>query len=183
MVGFTLLIIVVLCLIHIDGKPVLDYNRICREYVMWDLYLLVVIAVFFSGCLLDDATGIREWLVILLNPIFGGHGQIFFIIVILIIGVILTNVANNAIIGAIMMQILVAMVPGLGIENPIPFAMVITQAMFLAMLTPAASPYAAVLYANDHITTSDIFKYGSIFIVVALVVYLVIGLPIANILF
>ena len=66
----------------------------------------------------------------------------------IIIGVVITNVANNAITGAILMQIVVAMAPSMGIDNPAPLAMTITMAMFLAILTPAASPYAAVLHAN-----------------------------------
>lgn len=58
-----------------------------------------------------------------------------------------------------------------------------TMAMFLAVLTPAASPYAAVLHANDRITMNDIIKYGGIMVTLALVVYLVLGIPIAYMLF
>lgn len=66
----------------------------------------------------------------------------------MVLGVLITNVANNAITGAILMQIIVAMAPSMGIDNPVPLAMTVTMAMFLALLTPAASPYAAVLHAN-----------------------------------
>ncbi len=75
------------------------------------------------------------------------------------------------------------MTPTLGIDNPVPLAMTTTMAMFLAVLTPAASPYAAVLHANDRITMNDIIKYGGIMVTLALVVYLVLGIPIAYILF
>lgn len=183
LVGFTMLAIAILAIIKVDGKPVLDAARITREYVSWDLYLLVVVAVYFSGCLMDEATGIQPWLVNILNPLFGSHGQLFFIIVLLVAGVVITNFANNAITGAILMQIIVAMAPTLGIDNPVPLAMTTTLAMFLAVLTPAASPYAAVLHANDRVTMSDIIKYGGIMIAVSLIVYIVLGIPIANILF
>lgn len=184
LVGFTFLAIAVLALIRVDGKPVMDAGRITKEYVIWDLYLLVVVAVFFSGCLMADETGIKPWLVNMLTPLFGSHGQMFFIVFLTVIGVIVTNVANNAITGAILMQIIVAMAPTMGIDNPVPLAMMITMAMFLAMLTPAASPYAAVLHANkEKISTGDIMKYGSIFIAVSVVVYIVIGLPLANLMF
>ena len=102
----------------------------------------------------------------------------------IIIGVLITNVANNAITGAILMQIVVAMAPSMGIDNPAPLAMTITMAMFLAILTPAASPYAAVLHANkERISTGDIMKYGSVLIIVSMIVYVVVGLPLAYILF
>lgn len=183
LVGFTMLALAVLCIIKVDGKPVLDAGRITKEYVSWDLYLLVVVAVYFSGCLMDDATGLKPWLVSILNPLFGGHGQIFFMVVLLVAGVIITNFANNAITGAILMQIIVAMAPTLGIDNPVPLAMTTTMVMFLAVLTPAASPYAAVLHANDHITINDILKYGGVMVILSLAIYLVLGIPIAYVLF
>ncbi len=184
LVGFTLLAIVVLAIIKVDGKPVLDTARITKEYVLWDLYLLVVVAIFFSNCLMADETGIKPWLINMLTPIIGSHGQIFFILFLIIIGVLITNVANNAITGAILMQIVVAMAPSMGIDNPAPLAMTITMAMFLAILTPAASPYAAVLHANkERISTGDIMKYGSVLIIVSMIVYVVVGLPLAYILF
>lgn len=184
LVGFTMLVIVVLAIIKVDGKPVLDTARVTKECVMWDLYLLVVVAVFFSNCLMVDETGIKPWLVSTLTPIIGGHGQMFFIVIILVLGVLITNVANNAITGAVLMQIIVALAPSMGIDNPAPLAMVITMAMFLAMLTPAASPYAAVLHANkERVSNGDIMKYGSILIVVSVLVYVVVGLPLAYVLF
>lgn len=151
---------------------------------MWDLYLLVVVAVFLSNCLMVDETGIKPWLINLLTPVFGSHGQIFFIVVLMVLGVLITNVANNAITGAILMQIIVAMAPSMGIDNPVPLAMTVTMAMFLALLTPAGSPYAAVLHANkERVSNGDIIKYGSIMIIASVIVYIAVGLPLANILF
>lgn len=184
LVGFTMLAIAILSLIQVDGKPVLDAVKITKEYVMWDLYLLVVVAVFFSGYLMTDETGIRLWLVGILTPLFGSHGQLFFIVVLMIVGVLVTNVANNAITGAILMQVIVVMAPTMGIVNPVPLAMTVTLAMFLAILTPAASPYAAVLHANkEKISSADILKYGLIMLAVAILIYLLIGIPLAEVLF
>lgn len=183
LVGFTLLAIAVLAIIKVDGKPIMDVAHITKEYVSWDLYLLVVVAVYFSGCLLDDATGIKPWLIGILNPLFGSHGYLFFVIVLFVTGVILTNFANNAIVGAIFMQIIVAMAPSMNIDNPVPLAMTMTMAMFLAVLTPAASPYAAVLHANDRVSINDIYKYGGMMVVLSLIIYIALGLPIANIIF
>ncbi len=184
LVGFTMLAIVILAIIKVDGKPVLDTARITREYVMWDLYLLIVVVIFFSNCLMADETGIKPWLINIMTPLFVGRGQLFFILVMLVIGVIVTNVANNGLTGVILIQIMVAMAPSMGIDNLAPLVATTTLAMFLAMLTPAASPYAAVLHTNkEWASNADIWKYGSILIVVSLAVYIIVGLPIANVLF
>ncbi len=184
LVGFTMLVIAILVIIQVDGKPVLDPVHICKEYVMWDLYLLVVLAVFLSNCLLDDATGIKPFLIQLMTPIFEGRGTMFFMIFMIVFGALITNVANNAVSGAVLMQIIAALAPSLGITNPAPLAMTVTMAMFLALLTPAASPYAAVLHANkEWVSMGDICKYGIIFMILSTILYIAVGLPLANILF
>lgn len=184
LLGFLLLILAILSALQIKGTPVIDLRETAKENVMWDLYLLVVLAIFFSGNLLADATGIKPWLIQLLMPIFGNFGPVFFIVFLLIIGILLTNIANNAIVGAIFVQILTAMAPSLGIENPAPMAIILTMVMFLAVLTPAASPYAAVLHANkEWVSMNDILKYGSLMLLVSLIVFVIVGLPLANLLY
>lgn len=184
LLGFTLLMLFILGAVRIKGRPIADLGKVAQENVMWDLYLLVVLALYFSGNLLADATGIKPWLVQLLLPIFGSLSPIFFIILLLIIGLLLTNIANNAIIGAIFVQILSAVAPSLGIENPAPIAIILTMVMFLAVLTPAASPYAAMLHANkEWVSMNDILRYGSLMLIVSIIIFIVVGLPLANLLY
>ena len=96
---------------------------------------------------------------------------------------LITNVANNAITGAVLMQIIAVAAPSLDLA-PTPLAMTVTMGMFVALLTPAASPYAAVLHASrDRISTSEILCYGLAVMAISIICYLIIGLPIANILF
>lgn len=184
LVGFTILALGVLAFIKVDGKPILEPVRICKEYVMWDLYLLVVVCVFLAGSLMAPETGLREWLVGVLTPVFSVGGPLFFGVVLIVIGALVTNVANNAITGAILMQIIVAMGPVVGVQNQAALAMTVCLATFMAILTPAGSPYAAVFHSNkDKISSGEILKYGSIMMVAGLLVYIVIGVPLANLMF
>ena len=182
--GYVIFVIALFSFIKIDGEPVLDPVAVCKEYVSWDLYLLVVVCMFVSGCLLGDATGIREWLVGILTPLFSGKGVMFFAVVLIVLGNLITNVANNAITGAVFVQLIVAMTPALGIANPNALAVVVTMSINLALLAPSASMAAAMLHSNrDKVSMGDILKYGSIMLVVTLAVLIFIGLPMANALF
>ena len=182
--GFFILAIAVLSLVKIDGEPILDTAKITKECVVWDLFLMLSLVMFYSTSLLDEQTGIQAWLVNTLVPIFSGYSSIVFILAIIVTGILITNIANNAVTGAILMQIIVAVAPSLGITNMVPLAMIVTLAMFLAVLTPAASPYAAVMHTNkDWLTSNDITKYGLVMMLIAFLVYVLVGLPFANILF
>ena len=183
LLGFIMLSIVFFVMVKIDGKPLLEMSTI-QNYILWDLYFLVVLAIFLSNCLLDDVTGIKPFMVNLLMPLFGGHSSLFFMVILIVIAGLITNVANNAVSGAVLMQIIAAAGPSLGITNLAPLAMTVLMASFLAVLTPAGSPYSAVLHANkERVSMSEILKYGSIFVAFAIVIYIVIGLPVANVLF
>ena len=69
--------------------------------------------------------------------------------------------------------------------DPVPLVVVMTMIVFfLAFLTPAASPYAAMMHGNtEWIQTRDIYKYGSITIILGTIVCAVIGVPLATFLF
>jgi len=63
-------------------------------------------------------------------------------------------------------------------------AMLIIFCVHLALLTPAASPMAAMLHGNkEWIATATIYKYGIIAVLVTGVLLMVVGLPLAGLLF
>lgn len=183
LVGFTMFLIVMLVLIKIDGKPVLDAGKITKEYVSWDMYFLVVVTVFLSNTLLSDETGLKQLLIDGMMPVLGKVGAVFFLVLLIVIGILLTSYASNIVVGTVFVQLIAAIAPELGM-NPVPVAMVCILSVFVAMLSPAASPYAPALHTNTEWTSSgEIMKYGLILMALAAVVYIVIGYPIATILF
>ncbi|WP_031517840.1 hypothetical protein [Desulfofalx alkaliphila] len=57
-------------------------------------------------------------------------------------------------------------------------------ALHVAILTPAASPYAAILIGNrDWLEPKDVVKYGSVFLIGCFLLYLLIGMPLANLIY
>jgi sodium-dependent dicarboxylate transporter 2/3/5 len=55
-------------------------------------------------------------------------------------------------------------------------------ALHIAMLTPAASPYAAILYGNSSwVDRKDIVRYGAAIILMIMALFTVIGIPLAKI--
>lgn len=183
LVGFTMFLIVVLVLIRIDGKPVLDPAKIPKEYVSWDMYFLVVITVFLSNILLSDETGLKLLLIDGMMPVLGKFGAVFFLVLLIVVGILLTNYASNIVVGTVFVQLIAAIAPELGLD-PVPVAMVCILSVFVALLSPAASPYAPALHTNTEWTSQgEIMKYGLALMAISMVVYLVIGYPIATVLF
>jgi len=181
--GVVIGFIVGLSLFKIDNKPIIDFKEITGRYVTWDVYFLIAMAMVISGALTEDATGIKLFLTEVLNPLLGNRSPIVFTTILIIFSMIITNVANNGVMGVLLMPIVYTFSLENG-ANPIAVATALTFALHMAILTPAASPYAAILYGNkDWVEAKDIGKYGSIIVVTMLILYLIIGFPLSNMIF
>ena len=182
-IGITLLYVVILCLIQDQGEPIFQFKRLAGKYLTWDIYFLVSSALVVSQALTAPQTGIKDFIVLMLDPLFGGRSVLTFSIILIIFSVLITNVAANAVMGIILMPVVYIFATNLG-ANPAALAVIVTMSLHVAMLTPAASPVAAILHGNtEWVRTQDIYKYCGLVVCATILIYIVIGIPLANLLF
>ena len=182
--GVTFFCIVVMCIIQCsDGKPALEFRAVASKQVSWDVFFLIAAAVYTANALSNNVTGIKEWMIIALNPILGGKPELVFAFLLLIAALILTNFANNAAMAVVLMPIIIAFCEQGGLPST-PFAMGVAMMVFVAMLTPSASPHAGMMHGKKElISTKDIMGFGIPICIMAVIVYALAGFPIAKILF
>ena len=175
--GMVILFVVGLCLFKLDGKPILEFKEIIGKYVVWDVYFLVCMAMAISAAMTGQGTGITEFLKLSLDPILGGHSFFMFAVILLLFSISITQFANNGVMGVLLMPVVKVFSEQAG-GNFEAVATLIIFAMHIAILTPAASPYAAVIYGNkEWISQNDIFKYGLAICAMTIVLYTVLGIP------
>ncbi len=69
-------------------------------------------------------------------------------------------------------------------SNPIVIALLFNYGVALAMITPGASAQAAMYHGNtDWVSTKQAYGISTITVIFQLVIGLIIGIPLANILF
>lgn len=182
-VGIVIGFVVALCLFKIDGKPIMDFKKIIGQYVTWDVYFLVAMAMVISGALTAEGTGISEFFIQSLNPLLGGRSPMAFAAIFIVFSIIITNLANNGVMGVVLMPVMYAFSLDCGID-PATMATVMIFALHFAILTPAASPYAAILHGNSEwLDKSDVIKYSGIILIMIMIIYVAVGMPIANSIF
>ena len=98
----------------------------------------------------------------LLYPILGGRSESTFTLLGLLSGVILTNFGNNAAMGVVLMPIIHAFTLESAFD-PYTIVTLVTMIVFVALLTPIASPHAALLHGNKEwisvsYTHLDVYK-------------------------
>ena len=68
--------------------------------------------------------------------------------------------------------------------NPMPLIAMMLVSIHIAYLTPAASPFASLLFGfSDWVHAKDIYKYGGMACIGMVIVFLVLGIPLSNIFF
>lgn len=183
-IGINMISIIILMLIREDGESLLDFKGIGKKSFNWNTYMLVAAAIFAANAISSDITGIKPFLIQILQPFLGGRPEIIFILLILGFALITTNFANNAGMAVVILPVIVAFAeqyPGI---PTVTLSMSVIMMVFVAVLTPAASPWAGMLFGRrDLVTAREIVSVGAPMCVIALAFYVVIGFPLANILF
>lgn len=172
---------VILALLPAEDGSVLKLEEVMGRHFGWPTYFLCTSAILLGGVLTNESTGITSFLNTVLSPVFNGMSGTVFTIVLMILLVLLTNICNSLVIGMIMQPVALTYCTNAGI-NPAPIiTMLIFTVLLSAACTPAASPFAAMLFGNkEYLTAKDIYKYSTTFVVIELIVILVIGTPVFN---
>ncbi|MGE4274359.1 MAG: SLC13 family permease, partial [Desulfitobacterium sp.] len=182
--GVTFIVIVAVMLIKVDGKPALPYRAVAAKSFSWDIYFLVAAAMYGADAVSHQSTGIKVWLIDILQPLLGGKPELIFVGLMIVFILITTNFANNAGMAIILLPILLAFAPQYPDMNVVAVAITITMAAFFAILTPAASPYAGMMHARkDLIEMKYILQFGFPIVIAGWVVYTFVGYQLAKMFF
>ncbi len=184
--GITIVWVVFCCILRLDGQPVLNFQKVAVKHVKWSVLLLVIIAIMMSNALTADATGIKPLIMSVVNPILGNRGPWGAACILMIFSFLITNVANNFVCASIIMPIwgTYAAETGISAAAAPAIATATLLCLYLAFLTPAASPYAGMLYGNrDWFTPKEILKLGIPFAIWIVIVFCTVGYAISLFLF
>lgn len=176
--------VLVACLVVLKGDdgPVLRIGPTMGE-LSWPTYFLCVSAIYLGNALTNEATGITPFLNAMLGPIFQGMSATVFTIVVILVCVVLTNISNSLVIGMIMQPVILTFCAQTG-YNPAPIiSLMIFAVLSTACATPAASPFAAMLFGNkEYLSSGEVYKFSGLFIIVEVAFVLLLGIPFFNML-
>lgn len=176
-------VFVVVLLRDEEGAPVLRMGPTMGKHMAWPTYFLCVAAILLGSVLTNESTGITPFLNAILGPIFNGMSGTTFTVALLVICILLTNISNSLVIGMILQPVVLTFCAANGV-NPAPIISLLTFTVLMtAACTPAASPFAAMLFGNkEWLTSGDVYKYATVMVLLEAVFVLVIGIPYINIL-
>ena len=180
--GVTVLFTIIFLVIRIDGKPLLNFKEMAYRQMNWGIFFMIAAAVYGANTLSNEATGVVSFLIQTLNPILGGQSETGFVAIMFLVALLITNFANNAAMAVVLLPVVLAFSNQLGI-SPIPVALGVTLMVFVAMLTPAASPHAGMMHGRkDLYSTGEILKIGFPMCIITWALYSFVGYPLMKML-
>ena len=105
-----------------------------------------------------------------------------FIVVVLFMALILTNIANNVLVTVLCMPFLVNFGSSIGM-NPVGMVCMLFILSEFALATPAASPVIAVAYSQEMVTSNAMTKTALKVIVPLFIVFLLVAWPLQALIF
>lgn len=178
--GVCIFIIVIMCLIDIDGKPLLPLRQMIDKGISWPIIFLLAFALPLSGPMSSSESGITSFLMNCLAPVLGQNSQILFAICLGAFAAILTQFVNNTALGIALMPIVHSYCTANGFPPEISVILVVFG-VHLAFLTPAASSTAATLHGNDWCPTKDIWKMAPVMLIISYIALALLMLSIGRV--
>lgn len=180
--GITVLWVMLFLIVRWNGKPLLDFKEVAYRQFNWGIFFMIAAAVFGANTLSNPETGVPEFLIQALTPILGGRSEMAFVAIMFTTALVITNFANNAAMAVVLMPVVLNFSTEMGID-PMPVATGVILMVFVAMLTPAASPHAGLMHGMKKIyNTKDILSIGFPICIGTLLLYIFIGYPLAKML-
>ena len=181
MVVPAILAVCALCLIPVDGKPVLDFQAACKTLPLPAILFAGVVCVM-STPFSSEATGISAWLSGLLQPVFQGFSPFATLALLAVAALIMTNFLSNVVTMVLFFNIGLALLSGFGLHLGA-FAAVIGTAASMASLTPSACAPAPLLFGPGHVSVRGVLKANLVFLVLSLLACLTLVYPLASAVF
>ena len=183
--GTTGTVVSALCICTIlkkqDGESFINIVELIKLGVPWPTMILLSTAMAMALAL-NDGTGVGDLLQMLLEPIFIGNGTVLFFALIIVFGIIITNIANNVVIGMILMPIVCTFSTLLDFPPEI-LTVACCLMLNITFFFPSGSPIAAFLHGNSEwISSIEIQKYTILYMALMAIWCIIVCLTLGNIL-
>jgi len=172
--GISGLVILFLCFLHIAGKPLMDFQGAAEKGIKWAPVFMTGIILPVTGLLTSQEAGVMAFISSILTPILSGKSPYIFVVILVLIAVILTNLTQNLIIIGLLLPVAYAMSGEVGINMGV-ITILLTISAHAAFLLPSGCPPSGLMFSNENIKPSFIYKYGGITLLVYTVFVLTAG--------
>lgn len=170
-----LVVIVLFAIVRFDGKPVLDIPACCSK-INWLVVFLLAGIMMIASAMGEDTTGISAWVMQVVAPMVSGLSPMMLVVLMCVISIILTNIANNIPVGIVLITIGVPLSLQIG-ANPFIIAVAVSFCSNLAFTIPPSFVPVGTCYAFPYGGGKYTLRWGIIVAILAIIVSAILVYP------
>ena len=175
--------IIILCIVRVDGKPLLSIGEAMSKGVSWPSLVMCAGTLAIGSALTNADIGFTAWLSSTLSPRIAGLSPIIMVLIFALWAAIQTNLSSNMVTSTLVTTAALSITAGMaGITVPGIVIVVGIMASY-AFATPPAMPCVAIAGSSGWTNTMQMMFYGFIAMFVAVLVVTFVGYPIATLIF
>jgi len=171
---------ILLFLLTDKDEPILKFNDVMKNGVLWAAIVMTGAATMLGSALTNDAVGIKAWLSQTLSPVTGSLPAVGILIFFVIWVVLQTNFSSNIVTTNVVSSVALLVIPTLP-EGTLSLPVIVSLVGFgaaICNMTPAGqSTINTVAIGSGWTETKDMFAWGGIFAVLAVIVMCAVGYP------
>jgi len=158
--GVIAFVLVVMMIVKIEGKQLLTMETLATG-VNWNIVFLYSMALTMSNVLTSADTGISTFVVGITAPILATLSEYWFLLLLGVITLLLTNIGNNVVVIFTMITVIKMMLgANLPINGVLAVAVVLYSGLSTGYLLPAASVSASLIFGCDLCTPKTALLQG-----------------------
>lgn len=172
---------VALSIITIDGKALLNFKDAMSKGVSWESLIMTTATLAVGSAMTNPEIGLTDWLTENISPMLTNLTPIILVLIFTLWAAIQTNLSSNMVTITVVcaVAIPICMASNGAVSTPA-MASIIGMMGAYAFAAPPAHPNVALASASGWTTTAQMMKYGSIIMIVSVIVTVIIGYPIAT---
>ncbi|MDD2978456.1 MAG: hypothetical protein PHN80_00650 [Hespellia sp.] len=178
------LVCALLCVVTVDGEPVMDLNKAVAK-VPWSMIIFLGAIMFYAGSIGSEEYGIALCLQNLVGPFVSKMPIMLSIFLGLALASVLTNFCSNTVAGVVVCSSFVPAlmaVPGINQAQVLAFACAVIAVCGTAICTVSACPNMGIVYSDIGIEYKGTAKYSVLLCALMVVISCIIIIPIGSIL-
>ena len=175
--------LVILCIVHIDQKPLLTLSEAMSKGVSWPSLIMCAGTLAIGSALTNSEIGFTSWLSLSLSPMISTLDPLVMVLIFSLWAALQTNLSSNMVTASRVTTAALSITSGMtNISIP---AVVICVGMLsaYAFATPPAMPCVAIAGSSGWTNTLEMMKYGFAAMFIAVILTTLVAYPLAALLF
>lgn len=180
--GSVTLVCALLCVVTVDGEPVMDLNKAASK-VPWSMIIFLGAIMFYAGNVGAEEFGISLCLQTLLGPVVSNMPVMLAMLLGLVVASVVTNFCSNTVAGVVVCSSFVPAimsVPGVSPAQVLAFGCTVIAVCGTAICTLSACPTMGIVYSDIGIEYKGTAKYSVLLCAVMVLVACFVLIPLGT---